>query len=417
MSIVALEGPVISFGQATPPSGQFLVESNPQLGPSMFWGGAGVLDTRAPFNYDPGQHAASFTAAWLGFDNIVSINAVPYTAATAAVVASANPTSANLSLASANSAVTGVGIVASLTRSDTGLVDTNGGAGLVGLDIFSSFTATISGGLMTVSANAAGPIMVGQTLLSTSGAISAGSITGVVVTGILAGNGYVGIYSVSSTSLVAASGTVTSILAGSGNATTTNVSGYTQYPAPLINAVPFGVYGGPSLWNPQAMVGRCLTYTAAAGATYTTATSRGYDVYGFPLTEQVALTAGATVTGKKAFKYLKSVTLSGGTADTTHAYSVGTSDTYGLPLRSDSFGDLLVNYSAALNPAVITANAGYTAAITSASSATTGDVRGTYALQTASATGANRLAVRQSLQPYNVGSATGLFGLAQFADF
>ena len=68
-----------------------------------------------------------------------------------------------------------------------------------------------------------------------------------------------------------------------------------------------------------------------------------------PVAKQGYLFAGgkySTVNGKKAHKYIKSVVLSGGTADTTHAYSVNTIDLFGLPIRSDSFGDILINSAA-----------------------------------------------------------------------
>ena len=405
MTISAWAGPLICFGVATAPGGGF--DNNPDLGPSLFTYGAAIMDPRSPFAYDPGSRGDQPCYGWLGFDAITTINAVPYTAASAAVVASANPTKAALSLVTANSATTGVGIVSSITRTDTGAVDTNGGNGFVGLDCYTSVTASIAaGGILTVTANSAGPIIPGMTLL-TSGTVTAGVLAGTTVTAILTGDGYVGTYQTSNTALAANSGTVTAILQG-GVAT---------------GAIPFGQggkgLGGPvQLWNPQALLGRCLTYTAAMSATYTTATATGYDIYGYPMVEQVTLSAGATVTGKKAFKWVKSVTLSGGTADTTHAYSVGTSDTIGLPIRSDSFGDLIINYDASLTAnTLVTAATGYTAADATTPTATTGDPRGTYALQTASATGTNRLAIRQSPQAYNLGTAPGMYGQTQYANF
>jgi hypothetical protein len=168
----------------------------------------------------------------------------------------------------------------------------------------------------------------------------------------------------------------------------------------------------------MAILGRAVSVTAATGATYTTATVNGYDVYGYPMTEAITLTANTTANGKKAFKYIRSVVLSGGTADTTHAYSVGTTDIIGLPIRSDFFGDVLVNYAASLTATtLVTAATGYTASVQTTPSATTGDVRGTYEVQTASATGANRLIVRQSPQLYNIGSIAGLFGATQYSAF
>ena len=165
-------------------------------------------------------------------------------------------------------------------------------------------------------------------------------------------------------------------------------------------------------WSPQALLGRAVSVTAAASATYATATVAGYDIYGFPMSEAITISAGSVATGRKAFKYIKSVTLSGGTADTTHAYSVGTADVFGFPLRSDTFGDVIINYATSLvGTTLITAATNYLPADRTTPSTTTADVRGTFAATSSS--GANKLIVRQSPQAYMVPYATGLFGLTQ----
>jgi len=110
------------------------------------------------------------------------------------------------------------------------------------------------------------------------------------------------------------------------------------------------------------------------------------------------------------------VVLSGGTADTTHAYSVGTADVFGLPLRSDTFGDIIVNYATSLVAStLVTAATGYLPADRTTPSATTADVRGTYAATSSS--GANKLIVRQSPQAYMAPYTTGLFGSTQYYNF
>jgi hypothetical protein len=165
------------------------------------------------------------------------------------------------------------------------------------------------------------------------------------------------------------------------------------------------------------MIGRTLQVTAASGASYATATIAGYDVYGFPMTEALTISAGSTVAGKKAWKYIRSVTLSGGTADTTHAYSVDTLSVFGLPLRSDNYADITVNYASSVTAITgITAATSYLPSDRTTATATTGDVRGTIGAFTAS-TGASKLVVRQSPGPYNIGFTAGLFGVAQYANF
>lgn len=402
MAISAFSGPLISFGQS-PFAG---AEYNPDISPSMFWGGVSLLDPRLPFTYIPGEAQVAQDFAWLGSDCITTQNIVPYTKATSAIVASANPTGATLALVSANSATTGVFITNTFVRSDTGALDTNGGAGLVALDAYTSVTGSIANGVLTVTANSAMPITPGM-VIQTAANVTAGIAAGVVVTGQLtggsAGQGVAGTYSINNTTLASTSGTITLAL-----------------PNVQSCAVPFGGTGTPGcyMWNAQALIGRAVAVTAAAGATYTTATVSGYDIYGYPLVEAITLSAGSQVSGKKAFRYIKSVVLSGGSADTTHAYSVDTTDVFGLPIRSDSFGDLTVNYATSLTAVTgITAATSYVASDrTSPATTTTGDVRGTFGAFTSS-TGANKLVIRQSPQAYNVGSVTGLFGIAQYSNF
>ena len=398
MSATAFSGPLVVFGQN--PVGS---EYNPDLGTSLFWGGVGILDPRALYTYLPGESQTAPDLGWLGVGSITTLSAVPYSASAVAISASANPTSATLSLVSSSSATTGVYITPSIARADTGAIDTNGGAGLVALDAYTSVTASFSNGVMTVTANSAMPITNGMVVVATSGTVSQGTAAGAVVvsqlTGGAAGQGVAGTYQTNS-NLTATSGTVTLAL-----------------PNPFSCAVPMGAQT-PSiyLWNPQALIGRAVSVTAASGATYTTATVSGYDVYGFPLVEAITISAGSAVNGKKAFKYIKSVVLSGGTADTTHAYSVGTADVFGLPIRSDNFGDITVNYATSLTAVTgITSAANYLPSDRTVATSTTGDVRGTFAAT--SSTGANKLVIRQSPPPGNIGFTAGLFGVNQYSNF
>lgn len=388
MTVSAFSGPLVTFGQSPYTPNEY----NPDAGTSLFYAGAGIMDPRTPFTYLPGQPATAFTPGFLGSSNIITVDAVPYTAATAAIVASANPTSATLTLVSANSATTGVSITTSLTNSATGVADTSS---LVALDSYLSFTASITGTVMTVTANSNAPITPGAVLLTAGGT---GTLsTGVKVLGFIAANGGAGTYRVSQSQTIG-SGTITA-----------------QYPNVQACTIPNTdpSQSGMALWNPSALLSRALTYTAAAGATYTTATATGYDCYGYPMTEQVTLSAGATVTGKKAFKYVKSVVLSGGSADTTHAYSVGTADVFGLPIRADTFGEVLVNYATSLTATtLVTSAASLTIAdLTNPATNATGDVRGTYAAT--SSTGANRLVIRQTPSSYDANTIVGLFGVTQ----
>ena len=411
MADTAFSGPMIVFGQnPIQPS-----DYNPDLGSSLFYAGGGILDPRGPFTYYPGESQSSPDFGWYGFSDIVSFSGVPYTNSTAAIVASANPTSATLALVTTNSATTGVYYSSVFTRSDTGVTDT-----VLALDAYASVTASASNGVLTVTANSGMPIGPGMVLLSSSTTVTGGTLgasSGVYIgsqltttgTATTVGVGQTGTYQLNQ-NITFASGTVT-----------------LAYPNVQQCAIPTNIQT-PSvwLWNPLAFVGRAVSITAATGATYATATVNGYDVYGYPMSEAITITANSTVNGKKAFKYIKSVVLSGGTADTTHAYSVGTTAIVGLPVRADSAAEIVVNSGA--SQVALTANTafaanGFVPADRTTPSATTGDVRGTIDLANASginltpSTGTNKYVLRQIPQAANVQSATGLFGLTQYYNF
>jgi len=409
MADTAFSGPLIVFGQnPTQPS-----DYNPDLGSSLFYAGGGILDPRQPFTYLPGESQAAQDFGWYGFSDIVSFTGVPYTNAAAAIVASANATSATLTLVSTNSATTGVYYSSTFTRSDTGVTDT-----VLALDAYASVTASATNGVLTVTANSGMPIGPGMVLLSSSTSVTGGTLgasSGVYIgsqitttgTSSTVGNGQTGTYQLSQ-NVTFTSGTVT-----------------LAYPNVQQCAIPTNIQS-PSiwLWNPMAMVSRAVSVTAAASATATTATVNGYDVYGYPMSENITISAGNAVNGKKAFKYIKSVVLNA--ADATHAYSVGTTAIVGLPVRSDTAAEIVVNSGA--SQVTVGANTAFAAngflpADRTTPSATTGDVRGTIDLANASgvnltpSTGTNKYVFRQIPQAYNVQSATGLFGLTQYYNF
>jgi hypothetical protein len=168
----------------------------------------------------------------------------------------------------------------------------------------------------------------------------------------------------------------------------------------------FGGVGTIQLWDPTKSPGRALRFVSGGSDSGITFTVNGYDVYGAPMTETITGAATGTATGKKAFKYIASITHTGSVAGTL---TIGTTDIIGLPLRVDTFGYLRMM----INQAIVTATTGFVAAVTTTATATTGDVRGTYALQVAS-NGTLRQLIFISVSPANVISQTGLLGVAQF---
>ena len=168
----------------------------------------------------------------------------------------------------------------------------------------------------------------------------------------------------------------------------------------------FGQDGKFQAWDPTKAISRNVRITSAGDDSGNTFAVVGYDLYGYPMSEVITGANAGVASGAKAFKYITSVTPS-----TTPAgnVSVGTGDVIGIPLRTDYFGDLRIIY----NNTVITASTGYTAAVTtSPATTTTGDVRGTYALQTAS-NNSRRLQVFISPPAANCATITGLLGVAQ----
>lgn len=173
----------------------------------------------------------------------------------------------------------------------------------------------------------------------------------------------------------------------------------------------FGLSGNfvSAFYDRATMAGRAVSITGVVSTAGGNFLVSGYDVYGYAMSELITAAAGvATTNGKKAFKIVTSVVPQFTDA---HTYSVGTTDIFGLPIRCDTFGEALIHW----NSALITANTGFVAAdTTSPATTTTGDVRGTYAVQSAS-DATKRLVARVSptLSGVQSNPTTGLFGVGQ----
>jgi hypothetical protein len=159
---------------------------------------------------------------------------------------------------------------------------------------------------------------------------------------------------------------------------------------------PYNVTGACVMFDPRQGVARALQYVSSnAGDTTVTLTVAGYDVFGVPMTETITLNGTTIVLGKKAFKHIVSITT--GVATLVGNVSVGTTDTLGLNYRTDAFSYLQV-YNV---DALVTANTGFTKAdITPVATATTGDVRGTYTVQTTAPDGTKRVLINVLPSPY-----------------
>jgi hypothetical protein len=215
--------------------------------------------------------------------------------------------------------------------------------------------------------------------------------------------------------LVSSSGSGITVLSSSAPAFFPLV-GLSQTSGVVIDGLPtlkaFGTAGNfnTGFYDRSTCVGRAVSISGVSGGSGGTFTVNMIDIYGYPLTQLVTVAAGAnTVSTLKTCKAVVSVVPN--FTDSSHNYSVGTADIYGFGILATYFDDVMIWW----NSALITASAGFvTADLTSPATTATGDVRGTYATQSAS-DGTKRLTMRviPTLGKIQANPTTGLFGQAQ----
>lgn len=123
------------------------------------------------------------------------------------------------------------------------------------------------------------------------------------------------------------------------------------------------------------------------GDTTQTVTVTGTDYWGQAQTQTITLNGTTTVNGTKAFKTITAVAVS---AALTGNLSVGNGDVFGLPYKVTDAGYLL---RTGWNGGVADNAGTFVAADTATPSATTGDVRGTFAPTGSAANGSRRLVI------------------------
>jgi hypothetical protein len=132
--------------------------------------------------------------------------------------------------------------------------------------------------------------------------------------------------------------------------------------------------------------GRCVGVYSGADLSARTFTVNGLDVWGQPVTENIAGPNNTTTAGLKAFWRVLSVTVDGAVGSNVE---VGTIDKFGLPLRLTNLSQVVrVGWNATLADNAATVVAGVT---TTPATATTGDVRGTVIPGSQAADGTRRL--------------------------
>lgn len=173
----------------------------------------------------------------------------------------------------------------------------------------------------------------------------------------------------------------------------------------VVGTITHGSVGTMQTYDPRTTCGRAISITGVSGGTGTGAwVVRGYDYLNNPMTENITGPTGATTTnGKKAFKYIYSITP---TTSDAHAYTVGTIDVFGFPIRADDFTSLEIYFNGS---AVGSGTGTFTFAdVTNPATATTGDVRGTWTSSPASDS-SKVLGIQQGVQPYNAPGSNNVY--------
>lgn len=378
MGATTLDGPVYISGDLQPiPAGYGspVPDPNQDAGPSMTFQGDGYPDSRYPFLKDKVQGYTGVVPVHMNHPFFQSVDAIPAALGAATIAAAANVANGvPMTLVAAQAA----GITPNVPLRPSGSpLALNGGnvVNVLALDFGFAFGNCVAGNAQITVADST-QFTQGMPLVI-PGALSATAALLTNVTGI-----------VDATHItVGAPGAANQGIPNNNNATapigTGNFWGPSEnaFPAPD-SAMPY-VAGGPGLFlDPRQALARAVSITGVTGGTGGNFVVMGYDIYGQLMAEQIAAAAGAATTnGKKAFKYILSVTPQFTDA---HNYSVGTTDIYGIHVRNDRWEYDNIFW----NGAFATVSTGWTAAdLTNPATRTTGDVRGTYAVQGAASNG------------------------------
>jgi hypothetical protein len=269
---------------------------------------------------------------------------------------------------------------------------------------------------------------------------SPGSAVGTHVLSLFNSEGYVDFVptSISSNGLLSngtssASGTLTLTATGAGVTTTSVIapeSGATITGLILLGStvagstipyIQYGQSGTVCSWNPQFGTGRNISIACSSNLDSGNFTVLGRDMYGFKMSETLAA-GSTTITGKKAFKYISSITAS--TTITSTGFLIGYGDIYGFPLKLpycgiNSIVQVLASAYSSAVPVLMSSVTVVLASTVATQTSTTPDVRGTYASTTAS-NGTVRFQIYQGVDPVMMGNITAsdtsaLFGATQYS--
>ncbi len=219
---------------------------------------------------------------------------------------------------------------------------------------------------------------------------------------------------------VAAATALSNVPIGQGNLYSPFLPPATQFGPAAASASawePYQLAGLAKAFDPTQGIARNVTVLSTTGATAQILVT-GYDIWFNKMAELITLSGTTSVAGKKAFKVITSIVPQQANAAGS-TVNVGLGDVFGMNLRSDKWEYANIFY----NGGFATTTAGWTQAVTSTATNTTGDVRGTVNGSTlatigTSANGTARLTIMMSVPMYNMVNATPLntvplFGVAQ----
>ncbi len=208
----------------------------------------------------------------------------------------------------------------------------------------------------------------------------------------------------SNTANVTINQTITNAVTG---ASVTGIRAIDGVQAPIT----YGSDANVAAWSPATAISRNITITTTGNDLGGFWNIAGYDLYGYPVSESVsASSSAATLTSRKTYKYIASITpVTSGTFGSS-SVMVGVGDVFGLPLYVPR-GEYIRGIFGSLESLSSQITAGATATATS----TTADVRGTFSSTLTSSAGTNRLVVFWSPNVAVTGTSEGLVGVTQYS--
>lgn len=341
-------------------------DPNPDAGPSFFYQWAYVPDVRFFFPKDQITGRSGVVAGLSDSPALKSIGNIPSALATNNIAAAQNVVNGTaMTLAGASVGITlNVPIIPF-----SGIL--NGGSPVtaaITLDFGFAFANCTSGNaVVSIAANTSQNYSVGMPLVIGGVGNSGGTVP--LLTQVLS------IQTAANTITLTNPPLATNATApvGTGNLWSQSGNGPSGGALPP-TAASASLAAGPALLldSGQAMT-RGVQVVGAAGSVGGTFTVRGWDIFCQPMSETITVAAASVGWGKKAFKYIASVTPN---VTDAHNYTVGTSDVFGFAWAAAIFENTQIYWASTLVTGTPTGFVGGTSA-SSTSTATTGDVRGT----------------------------------------